>query len=316
MLVRGFRTFGWVSNAALLLASAWLAADLAGTLAGFALRPRPTAPALAEAAPPPAPAPAPEFGERIYRLIGVAPPPAAGAEDRLAVNAGPRCEDAGAAPVRSGLGLGLVAALLAEDPRRSLATLVETGTRQAHLVAVGERIASALFLGLVRVYTNRESGGEASHLAALICNGGVKEYVGPEAAAAPSPAPALASARPPAPEPFGIRRTGPDRWEIPRRSLEAALGDVAARAADARFVPALQGGAMRGFRALAVQPGSFIAGMGIEDGDVIRRIDGYAIDSAQKLLELYQRIPGASRVTVEVERAGQIVRREYLIAGP
>ena len=74
--------------------------------------------------------------------------------------------------------------------------------------------------------------------------------------------------------------------------------------------------AFRYFRELfSIQPGSLYASIGIENGDVIQRINGYEINSPDKALEMYQRLRESSHVTIELERAGQVVRKEYNVTG-
>ena len=49
---------------------------------------------------------------------------------------------------------------------------------------------------------------------------------------------------------------------------------------------------------------------------MIERINGYEINSPEKALELYQKLRESSHVTIELDRNGQPVRKEYNITGP
>ncbi len=71
-----------------------------------------------------------------------------------------------------------------------------------------------------------------------------------------------------------------------------------------------------GFKLFSIQPGSLYSAIGMENGDVIQRINGYEINSPEKALELYQKLRESSHMTIELERNGQPVRKEYNIAGP
>jgi general secretion pathway protein C len=56
--------------------------------------------------------------------------------------------------------------------------------------------------------------------------------------------------------------------------------------------------------------------MGIENGDVIQRINGYEINSPDRALELLTKLKETSHVVIEAKRGGQALRKEYNITGP
>src|SRR6267378_2986051 len=58
----------------------------------------------------------------------------------------------------------------------------------------------------------------------------------------------------------------------------------------ARIVPLLENGVLRGIRVLSISPGSIYRRLGIENGDVIRRINGQPLDDPTKTLELYSKL--------------------------
>ena len=53
------------------------------------------------------------------------------------------------------------------------------------------------------------------------------------------------------------------------------------------------------------------AKIGIQNGDVIRRINGYEMNTPDKALEIYQKLRDASRI--EIERRGDVLRKLYSI---
>ena len=81
-------------------------------------------------------------------------------------------------------------------------------------------------------------------------------------------------------------------------------------------MPSFKNGAANGFKLFSIQPGSLYASIGIENGDVIQRVNGYELNSPEKALELYQKLKESGHVTIELERGGQVVRKEYNISGP
>jgi general secretion pathway protein C len=323
MLDLFFRKYAWTANLLLVFAAAWLAARTVNTLAGVAIRPRPNTDAAVTLGPAPRPAPPVTLDpERLYPLIGQRPP--ATPEAEVAGPVAPQnCADPRAAPVKSSLGLQLVAAVVAEPARSSLATIVDVGTREAHVVGVGDEVGGARLLGLERLRADKDATGNGFRTVALLCNGGTKEYLDFEAAAdaavaaAPAGVPNVGVAPVPPPRtgaPMeGVRAVAANRYEIDRKVLDSTLSNLNTIATQARIVPSFKNGVANGFKLFSIQPGSLYASIGVENGDVIQRVNGYEINSPEKALELYQRLRESQHVTIELERGGQVIRKEYNI---
>lgn len=329
MLDLFFRKYAWTANLVLLFVAAWLVAKTVNTLAGAAIRPEPRPEVATAPAPPSRPVlPATLEIDRLYRLIGQEPP----REAELGVPQGPvapqNCDDPRAAPSKSDLRLQLVVGVIAEVARQSLATLVDLNTREAHVVGVGDEVAGARLLGLERVRDDADATGNGFRLVAIVCNKGTKEYLdyegsgGSSGGELPAPpnlgyAPVPPPARPGARASLeGVREVGQNKYEIDRDVIDKTLSNLNSIATQARIVPSFKNGAANGFKLFSIQPNSLYASIGIENGDVIQRVNGYEINSPEKALELYQKLRESQRVTIELERGGQVVRKEYTISGP
>lgn len=101
-----------------------------------------------------------------------------------------------------------------------------------------------------------------------------------------------------------IRTLGAERYEIPRGAIEEALSNPAALVGLARIVPAFVNGAAVGFRLSAVQPDSLLTRLGLQDGDVVARINGYELTSPSQGMELYTTLRDRSVITVDLVRGG------------
>jgi general secretion pathway protein C len=325
MLDLFFRKYAWTANLAVLLVAAWLGAKAVNTLVGAVIRPRPQAELSAPVPTAARPSlPATLDPEKLYRLIGVAPP--AEQAEEAAPRRGPQnCGDAAARPVKTGLRLQLVAGVLAERPQWSLATVTDLGTRENRILGVGDEIQGARMLSVERVRDERDATGNGFKVVAVLCNAGTKEYVdaepGPGAPADTAPSLGVASlprppvpGAPPAPA-EGVTKVGDHSYQIARTTIDQALTNMNTLATQARIVPSFKNGVANGFKLFSIQPGSLYASIGIENGDVIQRINGYEINSPDKALEVYQRLRESSHVTIELERAGQVVRKEYNVTG-
>jgi general secretion pathway protein C len=331
MLDLFFRKYAWTANLALLLLGALFTARIANTLVGALIRPRPHAELVSAAPAAPRYAPPVNFDDqatatKLYHLIGTEPPAVAVADAAPAKPARPQnCADPFAQPVRSDLKIGLVAAVLAERPSQSLATLADPATRETKVVGVGDEIGGARFLGLERLRADNDITHNAFRMVAVVCNDGTKEYVEPDATSGVEVAanmPNLGTAPLP-PRPIappgggmeGVRTVGQNRYEIDRQVIDSTLGDLNKIAMQARIVPSFKNGVANGFKLFSIQPGSLYSAIGIENGDVIQRINGYEINSPEKALELYQKLRESSHVSMEIEHNGQPVKKEYTITG-
>jgi general secretion pathway protein C len=329
MLDLFFRKYAWTANLALLFAAAWLSAKTVNTLVGAVIRPRPQAELAIPPAAPARPAAPPAIDEaKLYHLIGVEPPKVVDTETPTAPARAQNCKDLRAFPVRSDLRLQLVAGVVAEVPRFSLATVTDLNSRQTSVVGVGDDVQSGVqLLGLERIKDDHDATGNAFRVIAVICNGGTKEYLdfeggGSEVATGgalgtfPVPPPRPPQPGTPGGAMEGVRATGKDRYDIDRNVLDSTLNNLNAIATQARIVPSFKNGVANGFKLFSIQPGSLYASIGIENGDVIQRVNGYEINSPEKALELYQKLRESGHVTIDLERAGQTVRKEYNISGP
>jgi hypothetical protein len=106
---------------------------------------------------------------------------------------------------------------------------------------------------------------------------------------------------PPAPTRCGAL---PARATLSSRDVDRALTHTEELANQARIVPFFEGGVCRGFKIFAIRPGSLFERVGLCNGDVVSRIDGYDIASPDKALEVYAHMKGRKRVDVEIVRGG------------
>jgi len=300
-----FRKHFWVFTAAFVGLVALIAAWTASDWAGGKLR-GPRAFASGGAARPPAqPAAVPSF-DALARLTGL-PPPAQADE-------APGAEEPGAGLAKTTLPVKLLGTLVATDPRWSIATVQDLATQKSASYLVGEDIQGAEVLAISR--------GEV-----LVRNAGRRELITPQPGEGPTPAPAASptpvAAVGPRVEPGGgapkkgpqlnVRPTGENQYELPRQELTRTLANLNDVALQARIVPAFKDGVAQGFKLFSIRPDSIYAKIGVQNGDVIRRINGFDLNSPEKALEVYSKLKESSRIDIEIERNGSVIRNTYNI---
>ncbi len=328
MLDLFFKKYAWTAHLVLLFVAAWLLARTVNTVVGAALRPRPRVDLVTRAGVQPPTARPQLDAMRLYPLFGVKPPAPEVVEAAApGKSSGPtttNCHDRAATPVKSALRAQLVGGLLAEDPRASLASITDLNTRETRVYGVGDAVLGASILSVERLRDpNDESGFK---VAVVVCNNGVKESIdfgasgsapvgGAPAMAAAPPPPAAGGPPPPGSAAEGVSQVADNRYEVKKKYLDDTLSNLSMVATQARIVPSFKNGVANGFKLFGIQPNSLYSAIGMENGDVIQRINGYEINSPDKALEVYQKLRESSHISVEVERNGQTVRKEYNVTG-
>ena len=324
MLDLFFKKYAWIANLVLLFAAAWLCARTVNTVVGAVIRPKPAIDLAA------IPAATPRFeqpprleADRMYALLGQKPPAVASEEPGTGI-AGPavarNCWDRDATPVKSSLRAQLVAGVIAEKPRFSLASITDLNARDTRVYGVGDQILGAQIISIERIRDDADGTGAGSKVVAIVCNGGRKEYVDftGDGSAAPPPSPAPGAAAPPAggaPPSDAVKKVADNRYEVKKSYIEQALSNLNMVATQARVVPSFKNGVANGFKLFSIQPNSLYSAIGVENGDVIQRINGYEMNSPDKALEVYQKLRDSPHITIEIERNGQTIRKEYNVTG-
>ena len=111
----------------------------------------------------------------------------------------------------------------------------------------------------------------------------------------------------------GIVKTGENAYGVPRAAVEGALNNLSELATQARIVPAFESGKPVGFKLFSIKPGSLYSKIGLQNGDVINRINGYEMTSPEKGLEVYQKLKDSSNITVDIKRRGKAQTLDYTI---
>ena len=103
----------------------------------------------------------------------------------------------------------------------------------------------------------------------------------------------------------GIVKVSDHEFRIPRKTLDELLADPMRSAGRVRIVPSIKNGNPNGFKLYAVRPSSVFAKLGFQNGDTIHEINGVALASAEKALEVYSKLQSADEFVVTLTRRGQ-----------
>src|SRR6266850_1996668 len=271
--------YSWAVDAMAVVIGAYLAARTVNTIAAAAIAPKP---ALVQQA--------------------SATPQASGQPQRVELDAD-KVAKLFDVPVRSALHGSLVGTAIAEPRQYSLCQIINPDLNETQVYTIGDKYQGA------RIY-----GIEKDRV--LVDNSGVNEYIDNSASAPPN------LGVMPLPQPVGVAQGGggdgvkqlsENQYVVARSEINNALTNLSDLATKARIVPSFKNGVANGFKLFSIVPDSLYAKIGVQNGDVIRRIHGYEMNSPDKALEIYQKLRDASRIEIELERRGETLRKSYSI---
>ena len=111
----------------------------------------------------------------------------------------------------------------------------------------------------------------------------------------------------------GIRKTGANTYLVDRREVEHSIENLSAVATQMRAVPYLKDGSAIGFRVFNIRPGSLFERMGLENGDVIQKVNGAELDTPSKGLALLEDVQTTSEIRIDLLRNNRPTTLNYTV---
>jgi len=72
-------------------------------------------------------------------------------------------------------------------------------------------------------------------------------------------------------------------------------------------------GQIVGYRLITVRPQNILFRLGARSGDIVKRVNGQALDSTQKLMSMWETIKNDPKITVDIERQGKNIKYDFNI---
>jgi general secretion pathway protein C len=300
-----FKKHFWIVHLAFLFLATVLIARTGNAFVEAALSPLPTGTARPQLRVAPVESITPLNSEKFAKLAKLTwpkPEPEVNEPSKPAV-------DLNAAPVKSSLRVKLLGTLLAGLPEWSIASIQDVVTLKTGTYMIGDKVQGAEVVEIERTRVIVINNGRREYIDGTAGDGAVAAF------AAPPPVIAATSANTNAPAGqnlgAGIKSTSENEYEVPKAEIDKTLSNLNDVAMQARIVPAFKDGVAQGFKLFSIRPDSIYTKIGIQNGDVIKRINGYDLNSPEKALEIYSKLKEASRIDIEVERNGAAVRKTY-----
>jgi len=101
------------------------------------------------------------------------------------------------------------------------------------------------------------------------------------------------------------RQVSEGAWVLDQKAVENAVSDMSKVLTDARLTPKVTSGAVEGFLVTEIKPRGIFDAIGLQDGDVLTRINGYQIDSPEKAVQVLSALKGQDAIDLDIIRKGQ-----------
>ena len=201
-----------------------------------------------------------------------------------------------AAPILSTLPLNLIGTLVHSNPAKSIAA-IEVKSKSL----TGSYITGSEVEGLAKIEKVERGLVYIRNL-----NTSALEYIELKSANKVSFDPSKPAAAVAAPG-KDVQQLAPNIFAIKRADLLKYTNDLSSILMQARAIPNRDAntGEINGFRLLDMQEGSVFSQLGLVRMDILKGVNGEAIDSVQKAMELYNTLKNSNEIKLSVERNGK-----------
>lgn len=191
--------------------------------------------------------------------------------------------------------VGIMAGTKAQAPR--FAIIESTGSPPGQAVyQVGDSVQQVFIVDILPGCVVLDRGGEQQKLC-----------FEKDAGTAPAPRVAAAPVPPPAPRPgdpggADIVRVDPGTWQVRREKLLENFANVGSLSSQATVTPYFVQGQQLGFRLSQIRAGGVLQQMGLQEGDVLQKVNGLDIYTPQEALQAYQQLQTEATVRLSILR--------------
>lgn len=111
----------------------------------------------------------------------------------------------------------------------------------------------------------------------------------------------------------GVKKTGEHAWAVDQKAVLHALDNIGTVLTDARLTPVASKDGVEGFLVNEIKPGGIFETIGLKNGDILKRVNGFEVTSPEKAIQVLTGLRGESRIDLDVVRGGQKMNFHYEI---
>jgi len=106
-----------------------------------------------------------------------------------------------------------------------------------------------------------------------------------------------------------VKKLSANRFLVNREDVSSSVGNINQFMTQARIKPHFVTGRPSGFSVSEIQGGSLMEKLGLQNNDVVRKVNGQAIDKPEDVFQAYSQLQRDANIELEIERGG---KREIL----
>ena len=110
-----------------------------------------------------------------------------------------------------------------------------------------------------------------------------------------------------------VRKLGDGRFVVDQKEVVASTENLSQLLTQARALPYQEHGKTVGFRISEITPGSIYEKIGLQNGDVIQRVNTQDVDDPAKFFQLYEGLKNERSIAIDLLRGGQRQTLNYEI---
>lgn len=104
-----------------------------------------------------------------------------------------------------------------------------------------------------------------------------------------------------------------DSWVIDQKAVAESLTDMGRVLTDARLTPKVSASGVEGFVVTEIKPRGVFDAIGLMNGDVLTKINGYEIDSPEKAVQVLSALRGETSIDLDILRDGRPKSLHYTV---
>lgn len=109
------------------------------------------------------------------------------------------------------------------------------------------------------------------------------------------------------------KRLSESAYTIDQKKIQQAIENPEELMMDARLLPNIVDGRQEGFALHEVRPGGIYPSLGLQNGDVLLRVNEYNISNPESALQAFTALKGMDRVQIDIIRSGARMTMTYQI---
>jgi general secretion pathway protein C len=117
----------------------------------------------------------------------------------------------------------------------------------------------------------------------------------------------------PGPGGSSVKRLSDGKFAVDQKEVLASTENMSQILTQARALPYMEQGKTVGFKISEIVPGSIYEKIGLQNGDVIQRVNAQDVDDPGKFFQLYQGLRNERNISIDLIRSGQRQTLNYEI---